>query len=307
MFLAELPEFLRNISWPEFTWTNINAVLVLLLLEMLLSGDNALVLAIMVRRLPAHQQRAALLWGLWGAFVLRAVCLGLAAYLIKYWFLQTIGALYLLWLMIHFFLKKEEEHHEDAAIDPSSVEKPRRGFDRRFWGVVLSVELTDLAFAIDSIIVAVGVSSEYWVVVTGGFLGLLAMRFVADICVRLLRKFPALEATAYLLVGWVGVKLLVLSFQGFCYTVLAVHDEAGLVDQAASAARYPWIPANAFGDPKNVHIVPEWFFWSVTGAILVLGSFFAVARAAPEKPAEPTAAPTSGDGAKPADGPAPGG
>jgi hypothetical protein len=205
----------------------------------------------------------------------------MAAFLIKYWFLQTIGAFYLLYLTARFFLKRHDESHEQQAIQAapaSSADGTRRGFDRRFWAVVASVELTDLAFAIDSIIVAVGVSQELWVVVTGGFIGLLAMRFVADLCVRLLRRFPALEATAYLLVGWVGVKLLVLSFQGFCHTVLAVRDDGGAADIAASAARYPWIPEKAFANPAAVHLVPDWFFWSITGAILVLGTIYSVAR-----------------------------
>lgn len=302
--IAESSGIFDNLHWPEFTWTNVNAVLMLLLLEMLLSGDNALVLAIMVRKLPAHQQRAALLWGLWGAFILRTICLGMAAFLIKYWFLQTIGAMYLLYLTIHFFLKSGDHHEEEALADAESAagsaEGPRKGFDKRFWGVVLSVELTDLAFAIDSIIVAVGVSSELWVVVTGGFLGLLAMRFVADLCVRLLRKYPALEATAYLLVGWVGVKLFVLSFQGFCYTVLAVRDAAGAVDIAASAAEHPWVPEKAFANPATSHLVPDWFFWSITGAILVFGTIFAVMRGTGDKPeavTEPSVPGGDGEGA----------
>jgi predicted tellurium resistance membrane protein TerC len=88
-----------------------------------------------------------------------------------------------------------------------------------FWSTVGVIELTDIAFAIDSILAAialvgsapvgtVGPHPKLWVVVTGGMLGVVLMRFAAVLFIRLLERFPRFETSAYLLVSVIGLKLL---------------------------------------------------------------------------------------------------
>jgi YkoY family integral membrane protein len=89
----------------------------------------------------------------------------------------------------------------------------------RFWSVVASIELTDIAFAADSILASIAlvgpmppgstIHPKLWLILLGGMLGVLIMRVAAVVFIRLLRKFPRFETTAYLLVTTVGVKLLV--------------------------------------------------------------------------------------------------
>lgn len=184
-------------------------VLWLVFLEGLLSADNALVLAIMVRHLPKHQQKRALRYGMWGAFAFRFVAVLLSWWLLKFWFLKVAGGIYLLYLAAAHFLFGEGG--DDAA-------RARR-YGRGFWGTVVSVELADIAFSIDSILAAVamadgltdriGRSWTFGIVVLGGILGIITMRFVAGYFIVLLERFRGLEPGAYGLVAWIGLKLVV--------------------------------------------------------------------------------------------------
>ena len=200
----------------EYAWV----LVVLVFLEGLLAADNAVVMAVMVKHLPREQQKKALFYGLLGAFVFRFIALFLITILAKYWQIQAIGALYLLYISIkHIYdnhYKKEEEEHEDK-------EKKGSGF----WMTVLKVELADIAFAIDSMLAAVAIAmtlphlgdfefgginaGPFAVMFLGGFIGLVIMRFAATAFVKLLEKYPQLETAAFLIVGWVGVKLAVLA------------------------------------------------------------------------------------------------
>ncbi len=175
---------------------NILAILTLVLMEGLLSADNALVLAVLVQRLPKHQQKRALFYGLAGAFVLRFVGLALAVYLVKFWYLKALGGMYLAYLCIsHFYRKQQNKNNTIQLKHPG------------FWYTVMVVEFTDLAFAIDSILVAVAVSKKLWVIYIGGMLGIIAMRIAAGYVIKLLEKYPELEHLAYILIGWISMKL----------------------------------------------------------------------------------------------------
>lgn len=200
----------------EYAWV----LLVLVFLEGLLAADNAVVMAVMVKHLPHEQQKKALFYGLFGAFVFRFIALFLITILAKYWQIQAIGAAYLLFISLkHLYdnhFKKNDEEDEHA-------EKKGSGF----WMTVLKVELADIAFAIDSMLAAVAIAmtlphltdytvgginaGPFAVMFLGGFIGLVIMRFAAQWFVKLLNDYPTLETGAFLIVGWVGVKLAVLA------------------------------------------------------------------------------------------------
>lgn len=214
----------------EYAWV----LLVLIFLEGLLAADNAVVMAVMVKHLPREQQKKALFYGLLGAFVFRFIALFLITILAKYWQIQAIGAAYLLFISIkHIYdtkFKKEDEEEEHE-------EKKGSGF----WMTVLKVELADIAFAIDSMLAAVAIAitlphigdtnigginaGPFAVMFLGGFVGLVIMRFAAQWFVKVLNDYPSLETAAFLIVGWVGVKLTVLVL---CHEEIAIlpHDFA---------------------------------------------------------------------------------
>lgn len=174
----------------------------LVVLEGLLSADNALVMAIMVLGLPRHQHKQALRYGLIGGFAFRIIATLLAVYLIKLAWIKLLGGLYLLYLTYGHFTGREEG--QDRRTPPKA--KPWMGLSA-FWGTVVKVEMINLAFSIDSIIVAVGMSPKTWVIVTGGILGIVAMRLVAGQLIALVQRYPALVDGAFVIIAWVGIKL----------------------------------------------------------------------------------------------------
>jgi YkoY family integral membrane protein len=173
----------------------------LIILEGLLSADNALVLAVIVRELPKRQQKKALFYGIWGAYLFRFLAIGFGVYLVQIRWVKVIGALYLLWMSAKYFFMKNED-------DDSPVE----GKAKSFWGVVLQVELMDIAFSIDSVLAAFGVSEKVWVLFLGAVFGILMMRGVARIFLVLIEKFPELETTAYVLICLIGLKMMASVF-----------------------------------------------------------------------------------------------
>lgn len=78
-----------------------------------------------------------------------------------------------------------------------------------FWATVIAIEIMDLSLSVDNVVAAVAFSPKLWVVCTGVFIGILALRFVAGFCIKLIEQFPILEHTAFLLIGYVGVVLVV--------------------------------------------------------------------------------------------------
>ena len=174
----------------------------LVVLEGLLSADNALVMAIMVLGLPRTQHKQALRYGLLGGFAFRIIATLLAVYLIKLAWIKLLGGLYLLYLTYGHFTGHEEG--QDRRTPPKA--KPWLGLSA-FWGTVVKVEMINLAFSIDSIIVAVGMSPKTWVIITGGILGIVAMRLVAGQLISLVQRYPALVDGAFVIIAWVGIKL----------------------------------------------------------------------------------------------------
>jgi YkoY family integral membrane protein len=176
----------------------------LVLLEGLLSADNALVLAILVLGLPRKDQRKALRYGILGAFFFRIIAVLLAVHLIQIAWVKLVGALYLLYLSsAHFFSGGGAQARRQVR--PAT---PWLGLSA-FWATVVKVELTDIVFAVDSILVAVAMSPKTWVVITGGVLGIITMRLVIGRLLALVRRYPALVDGAFIIIAWVGVKLLV--------------------------------------------------------------------------------------------------
>ena len=209
----------------EYLW-----VLVILVgLEGLLAADNALVLAIMVKHLPEKQRKKALFYGLVGAFVLRFGSLFIISFLVDVWQVQAIGAVYLLYISI--------KHLMDKAMNRDKTKQPKTA-GSGFWMTVFKVEVADLAFAVDSILAAVALAvalpatgiftvgsldgAQFLVIFAGGMIGVIIMRFAANMFVNLLNKRPGLEVAAFVIVGWVGIKLAVL--------VLA-HEELNIISE----------------------------------------------------------------------------
>jgi len=238
-----------------FEPVDLASVAFLVLLEALLSADNALVLAIMVRHLPRKLQQKALLYGLGGAFVFRLIAILFASIVLKQWWLQMLGGAYLLFLPIKHFVAHSKSDEAKAKAVGSG-----------FWQTVIAVELTDIAFALDSVLAGIGfitregkgmMVDKIWVVYLGAIIGIVLLRFAASMFIRLLEKFPMLDHVAYILVGWVGIKLV-------------FH----------SAAHYQVNNPNAL--PFVFPAMNDAVFWGGLFAIVIAGGIIAYTKRTPE-------------------------
>lgn len=230
-------------------------VLLLIVLEGTLSVDNALVLGLLAKRLPEDQRPKALTYGLIGAFAFRFAALALATFLLKWTLFKLLGGLYLLYVSIKHFIEIRAHKKKVAAAEPGSIMAAAVG---KFWPTVLVIELTDLAFAVDSIVAAIGVVGpppkdlpadslhpKLWVVLLGGFIGVVLMRYAAVLFIKLLDRFPRFEVAAYLLVLLIGLKL--------------------VVDYVAHLAHWDWVNFHSVKSPAF------WTFWVLMIVFFCIG------------------------------------
>lgn len=189
----------------------------LIIIESLLSVDNAAVLATMVMDLPKEQRYKALRYGIIGAYVFRGLALLFASFLIKFWYLKPLGGLYLLYLVYDWYKGKQTESKEDDFIDKKGnwLYRATVGWMGNFWATVALVELMDMAFSIDNVFAAVAFSKNLILIWIGVFIGILAMRFVAQAFVKLMEKYTFLETSAFVVIGILGIKLLLSLYEHF--------------------------------------------------------------------------------------------
>ena len=181
----------------------------LILIESLLSVDNAAVLATVVLDLPKNERKRALSYGIIGAYFFRGLCLLFASVIIKIWWLKPLGGLYLLYLVWDWRKGKQTKSKKDDFIDKKNnwIYRVTVGSFGKFWATIIMVEMIDLAFSIDNIFAAVAFSNNILIILTGVFIGILAMRFVAQWFVKLMETYPFLEGCAFLVIGLLGLKL----------------------------------------------------------------------------------------------------
>ena len=223
---------------------------VLVGLEVVLSADNAIALAAIAKGLKSqNQQKQALNLGLVFALFFRISLILVSRWVLGFKPLMAAGAAYLLWLCADHFINNSSEVESQESellttellsseltssklLDSKSLENKSIneslnnsanvisadnlfGFDRKLAGTAISIALTDLAFSLDSVAAAVAVSDKLWLVITGGIIGVVALRLSSNLFIELLNNYPRLEAAGYIAVGLVGIQLLVRVFWPF--------------------------------------------------------------------------------------------
>ena len=162
-------------------------ILSLVLIECLLSVDNAIVLAAQTRVLPTlKEQEESLFYGIWGSYIFRFLVIGIGTYLIHFWEIKHQQKQ-------HKARPKMRNHHLTGR--------------RLFWSVVAQIEMMDIIFSIDSVLASLAISSNPVIVLIGGIIGIACMRGVAEVIMRLMRKIPELEPMAYVLIFIIAIKL----------------------------------------------------------------------------------------------------
>ena len=223
--LPTLSSLLQGVDqWREVLWV----LPLLVVLEVVLSADNAIALAAISRRLHDPQkQRQALNFGLLLALGFRILLIIAARWVLRFWPLQLLAAAYLLWLSGSHLLAADQAPGTEPATDATPADTPAAavvdaqipspsaevpdagGQIRRLVGVVVTLGLTDLAFSLDSVAAAVAVTDRLVLVMAGGVIGVVALRLTAELFIRWLDEFRHLETSGYLAVALVGIRLLV--------------------------------------------------------------------------------------------------
>jgi YkoY family integral membrane protein len=189
----------------------------LIIIESLLSVDNAAVLATMVMDLPKEQRGKALKYGIWGAYIFRGLAMLFVAILIKIWWLKAVGGLYLIYLVYDWWKGKQTETTEDDLVEKENkwFYKITKGTLGIFWSTVIAVEIMDMAFSIDNVFAAVAFTPNIILVCLGVFIGIFAMRFIAQWFVKLMEKYTFLETCAFSVIAILGLKLVSSAYSHF--------------------------------------------------------------------------------------------
>ncbi len=191
--LEQTIDYLTNIGVETYF-----ILIVLIALEAVLSADNAIALAAIAQSIKEPKlQRQALNIGLIGAYILRMLLILTATWVVKYWQFELLGATYLLWLVFNYFTDSEDETEEENKLGFSSL-----------WQVIPTIAITDLAFSLDSVTTAIAVTEETWLIIAGGTIGIITLRFLAGLFIRWLQEYTYLEDAGFITVGFVGVRLL---------------------------------------------------------------------------------------------------
>ena len=173
-------------------------LVILIVLEAVLSADNAIALAAIAQGLKDRKlQQKALNFGLVVAYGLRVTLILTATWVMKYWQFELIGALYLLWLVFNYFRSNDNPEHKHHSLEFTS-----------FWQAIPMIAVTDLAFSLDSVTTAIAIVDDLWLILVGGAIGVLTLRFLAELFIRWLTEFTHLEDAGFLTVGLVGLRLL---------------------------------------------------------------------------------------------------
>lgn len=268
-------------NMPAFLSASGKVIAGLVLIEGLLSVDNALGIAAMAAHLPKNQQKAALRWGLVGAYLFRGIALALVAWLMHNEWIKWFGALYLVYLACaHLQLHPGEKKEGNTAAHTAG---------KGLLATICSIELMDLSLSLDNVVAAVGMVNgvseipahlHLWVVCAGVFIGIAALRVVAGWCIGLIERHPVLNYTAFMLVGYVGLALCAemgLAAAGVPWHLgidTKFYGIAAIVIISLLYERYAWVhaalrmPARAFrwcctAVASTVHaVLMPWRFFS---------------------------------------------
>ncbi|GEP41296.1 TerC family protein [Brevifollis gellanilyticus] len=255
--------------WDKFVHA-LPVIMGLVLIEGLLSVDNALAIAAMASHLDEKQRSRAMNIGYIGAYGFRVLALLFASYIIDNHWIMFCGALYLVWLMCAHFAGQKDVAEEDGEVV--------NVHHRTFAGTITMIALMDLSLSVDNVVAAIALSpGDLTAVYIGVTIGIIALRLVAGVAIKMIEKYPVLEHTAFVLVGYVGLLLLTeLQFPKFFHDLgpmkVKILKFAGIIIITSLTLMYSQKPLlKKILDPiLKVLLLPMELFATVVGAIIVV-------------------------------------
>jgi len=169
----------------------------IIMIDILLGGDNAVVIALACRQLPAHLRLKGILWGTAGAIVLRVILIVFALTLLQVPFLKLVGAALLLWIGVKLLVPEEEGHSNIQGSD-------------KLWAAVKTVIIADLVMSIDNVIAIAGVATgaggqhQLPLVIFGLLVSIPIIIWGSQLVLKLMDRFPAIITVGGMLLGWIA-------------------------------------------------------------------------------------------------------
>ena len=184
---------------PEF-WIAVGQII---MIDILLGGDNAVVIALACRKLPPAQRRLGILWGTAGAILLRVVLIFFALTLLQIPFLKLIGAALLIWIGVKLLLPEEDDSHGNIQASD------------KLWAAVKTVIVADLVMSVDNVIAIAGAAESAGgdhtmpLVIFGLLVSIPIIVWGSQFVIKLMDRFPMIITVGGMLLGWIAGTMLV--------------------------------------------------------------------------------------------------
>jgi YjbE family integral membrane protein len=211
------------VAW--FATLNWSAIVQIIIIDILLGGDNAVVIALACRNLPERQRRLGVFWGAAGAIILRVILIMFAVALLKVAFLKLIGGILLLWIGIKLILPQDDDDH--GKIQASD----------KLWAAIKTIIVADFVMSLDNVVAIAGVaeqadpSHQLGLIIFGLIVSVPFIVFGSQIILKLLDRFPIIVMLGAALLGWIAGGLIVTD-----PVLKGVVPEDQVIVYAASAA-----------------------------------------------------------------------
>ena len=244
---------------PEF-WLALGQIIII---DILLGGDNAVVIALACRKLPPAQRAKGIIWGTAGAIVLRVVLIAFAMTLLSLPFLKFVGALLLVWIGVKLLAPDEEGHGDIQTSD-------------KLLAAIKTIIVADLVMSVDNVIAIAGAAQnagehQFLLVVLGLLISIPIIVWGSQLVIKLMDRFPMIITFGGMLLGWIAGGMLVTD---------PAFVNPAIVD---------WMPKWGSLDEKGIAVISDTLYWAshVVGALLVLAAGkFILSRRSPTAPAQ---------------------
>lgn len=169
----------------------------IIMIDILLGGDNAVVIALACRQLPTHQRTKGILWGTAGAIVLRVILIAFALTLLQVPYLKLVGAALLLWIGVKLLVPQEDTHSNIQGSD-------------KLWAAVKTVIVADLVMSVDNVIAIAGAATsagsthQLPLVIFGLLVSIPIIVWGSQLVLKLMDRFPAIITIGGMLLGWIA-------------------------------------------------------------------------------------------------------
>jgi YjbE family integral membrane protein len=210
-------EFLTTMHW--------GAVLQIILIDILLGGDNAVVIALACRNLPKHQRMKGILWGTAGAIVLRVILIAFAVALLKVPFLKLVGGALLIWIGVKLLLPSGGEDEHGNLQGGSTL-----------WSAIKTIIVADLVMSVDNVIAIAGAAQQadpdhqMGLVIFGLIVSIPLIVWGSTLVLRLLERYPLVITLGGALLGWIAGGMMITDI----VTIDAIGEPSAAMRYAAS-------------------------------------------------------------------------